>query len=127
MTSRDPASLPDGSQVKTFHLYPLTDDETEQLIAALHPEMTVGHGAAVRRRCDGIPLYIEEVVAKLREQPLDEARMAGVPDTLYEALFARLRPSDEALLVVEAAAIIGGRIDRPCCSRSSTPARRFER
>ncbi len=35
-----------------------------------------------------------------------------MPDTLYEALFARLRSSTNALFVVEAAALIGSRFDR---------------
>src|SRR4029077_17587359 len=65
---------------------------------------------AVQERCDGIPLFIEEVVAKLKEQPSDSAE--SVPDTLYEALFARLRSGTNALFVVEAAALIGSRFDR---------------
>jgi tetratricopeptide (TPR) repeat protein len=59
-----------------------------------------------------VPLYIEEVVAKLREQPVDAAESTRVPDTLYEALFARLRSSESALRVVVAAATIGGQFDR---------------
>lgn len=112
MTGRDPATLPQGPHVKTFHLTPLSEDESDQLIVALHPKMTAGARKSVRRRCDGIPLYIEEVVAKLKDQPTDESGSDGVPDTLYEALFARLRSSTDALLVAEAAAVIGGRIDR---------------
>ncbi len=112
MTGRNRDSLPNGPRVASFHLTPLTADESDQLIVALHPEMTVRARRAVRRRCDGIPLYIEEVVAKLKEQPTDESGSDGVPDTLYEALFARLRSSTDALLVVEAAAVIGGRIER---------------
>ena len=59
-----------------------------------------------------MPLYIEEVVAKLKEQPIDAAESATVPDTLYEALYARLRSSPDAVPVAEAAAIIGGRVER---------------
>ena len=67
MTGRDAASLPKGPDVTTFHLNPLTDDEVDQLIVALHPAMTASARRAVRRRCDGVPLYIEEVVAKLKD------------------------------------------------------------
>ncbi|MCW2687749.1 MAG: adenylate/guanylate cyclase protein [Mycobacterium sp.] len=113
MTSRERLPLPDGSRTKVFELKPLTDDETDQLIVALHPEVTSDEQRAVRRRCDGVPLYIEEVVAKLQQQPSDESKsVVGVPDTLYEALFARLRSSKNAVRVVEAAAIIGSRIER---------------
>ena len=62
-----PASLPKGPNITTFHLNPLTDDEVDQLIVALHPDMTASARRAVRRRCDGVPLYIEEVVAKLKD------------------------------------------------------------
>lgn len=112
MTGRDQASLPEGPNVEAFCLDPLTDDEADQLIVALHPEMTADARRAVRRRCDGVPLYIEEVVAKLKEQPTDASESKAVPDTLYEALFARLRSSADAVLVGEAAAVVGGRIER---------------
>jgi class 3 adenylate cyclase len=112
MTGRDPASLPKGTSVTTFRLNPLSDDEVDQLIVALHPEMTASARRAVRRRCDGVPLYIEEVVAKLKVQATDAAESAGVPDTLYEALYARLRSSPDAVPVAEAAAVIGGRVER---------------
>jgi predicted ATPase len=57
-------------------------------------------------RCDGVPFYIEQVVRGISE--------SGVPEALYEPLFARLRASDGANVapVVEAAAIIGRHVDR---------------
>ncbi|WP_231514610.1 adenylate/guanylate cyclase domain-containing protein [Mycobacterium sp. URHB0044] len=112
MTSREQVPLTDSSQVEAFELKPLTDDETDDLIVALYPEVTPDDQRAVRRRCDGVPLYIEEVVTKLKEHPTDESNSVGVPDSLYEALFARLRSSKNAVQVVEAAAIIGSRIER---------------
>lgn len=112
ITGREQASLPDSSRAEVFELKPLTDHQADELIIALHPDLDLQSRGAVRRRCDGIPLYIEEVVAKLKEQPTDEPRSFGVPDSLYETLFARLRSSDKAVLVVEAAAIIGRRVER---------------
>lgn len=111
VTSREQV-WPDSSQAVAFHLKPLTDDEADELIVALHPDVTADQRQAVRRRCDGVPLYIEEVVAKLKEQPSDLSTTAGVPDTLYEALYARLRSSPNAIRVAEAAAIIGSRVER---------------
>lgn len=111
MTSREQV-LPDSSQAAVFHLNPLADDEVDELIVALHPDVTPEQLQAVRRRCDGVPLYIEEVVAKLKEQPTDQSTVVGVPDTLYEALYARLRLSSNAIRVAEAAAIIGSRVER---------------
>lgn len=112
MTGRDQASLPDADRAKVFHLGALTDDEADQLIVALHPDMAADARRAVRHRCDGVPLFIEEVVAKLKEQPTDAAETGRVPDTLYEALFARIRSSTDAVPVVEAAAVLGTRVER---------------
>ena len=112
MTSREQVPLPDSSRAEVFELKPLSDAESDQLIVALHPEVRSDQQRAVRRRCDGVPLFIEEVVAKLKEVPPDEASSVGVPDTLYEALFARLQSSPNAVPVVEAAAIIGSRVER---------------
>ena len=110
ITARELESIPEGSRV--FDLKALTDDESDALIAALGPELHDDARSAVRSRCDGIPLYIEEVVTKLKEQPSDAAESTRVPDSIYEALFARLRSSENAVRVVEAAAISGGRFDR---------------
>ncbi len=112
MTSRTPISLPDTASAQLFELKPLSDDEADQLITALYPGVRAEEQRAIRQRCVGIPLYIEEVVAKLKEQPSDASNSHGVPDTLYEALFARLGSSQSAVRVVEAAAIIGSPIER---------------
>lgn len=112
MTSRNEVELPEPAPAEVFELKPLTEREAGQLILALHPEMSLKAQRAVRRRCDGVPLYIEEVVAKLKEQSADSASPVGVPDSLYEALFARLRSSTEAMLIVEAAALVGSRVER---------------
>jgi class 3 adenylate cyclase/tetratricopeptide (TPR) repeat protein len=103
-----PAPL-DPAQI--YSLGPLSDAESDALILALYPELTPAARAAVRQRCDGIPLYIEEVVAKLKDQTEAVGEPAQVPDTLYEALMARLQTSRHAPLVVEAAALVGRHID----------------
>lgn len=110
MTGRDEAPLPTGTLVTEFQLCPLTAQETDELIVALHPGITDRGRRAVRHRCDGVPLYIEEVVAKVRAER-SAAEPERVPDTLYEALFARLQSTKEAAEVVEAAATIGSHID----------------
>ncbi len=112
MTSRNNVPLPEGAPVEVFELAPLSVEDSERLITALYPAVTEAEKHAIRRRCDGVPLYIEEVVAKLRDQPSDSSSTAGVPDTLYEALFVRLRSSENSVRVAEAAAIIGNRVER---------------
>jgi class 3 adenylate cyclase len=96
---------------QTYRLSPLSDEESDTLIQALHSELTPAARASVRQRCDGIPLYIEEVVAKLKDMSEATDESARVPDTLYEALMARLQSSRHAPLVVEAAALVGRHID----------------
>ena len=99
-----------------FPVTPLSDADADKLVRALHPDLKSEARNEVHKRCDGIPLYIEEVVAKLKEQPSDASQPAQVPDTLYETLFARLRSGKNTLPVVEAAALIGSRFDRTLLS-----------
>jgi class 3 adenylate cyclase len=118
-TARGGGPLPD--EVVTLPLAPFTDAETNELVAATNPELSQADRAEVRRRCDGVPLYIEEVVAKLTALQAnalpevlqrDSSEWQRVPDALYEPLFARLRASENALPVVVAAATIGRDVDR---------------
>ena len=90
--------------VRVFDLAPLTAEQTDTLITALNPTVTAEDRAAVAGRCDGVPFYIEQVVAGLTE--------TGVPEALYEPLFARLRASANVVPVVEAAAVISRHVDR---------------
>jgi class 3 adenylate cyclase len=104
ITGRPGGWLPAGWPVKVFDLAPLTDEQTDELITALDPTVTADERAVVADRCDGVPFYIEQVVAGLTE--------SGVPEALYEPLFARLRASANVVPVVEAAAVIGRQLDR---------------
>jgi class 3 adenylate cyclase/tetratricopeptide (TPR) repeat protein len=107
LTSRDGDALP--WQMERFELAPLTDDESDELVSALDPAVGDEQRAEVRRRCDGVPFHIEQVVAGLDITSPDSPH---VPDALYEPLFARLRAGKNDVLVVEAAAVIGRNIDR---------------
>ncbi len=109
LTSRDGKAIPNHWQAEQFDLAPLTDEEADELIVALDPTVSDEQRASVRRRCDGVPFYIEQVVAGLRMPPSDGTH---VPDALYEPLFARLRAGNNVVPVVEAAAVIGRYIDR---------------
>jgi class 3 adenylate cyclase/tetratricopeptide (TPR) repeat protein len=104
MTGRHGDWLPAGLPQNLFDLAPLTDAQTHALIGKLDPGLGADERAAVAARCDGVPFYIEQVVSGVNED--------GVPETLYESLFARLRASAKAVPVVEAAAVIGRQIDR---------------
>jgi class 3 adenylate cyclase/tetratricopeptide (TPR) repeat protein len=114
ITGRKLPPLPDTTAV--FDVTPLSDADTDKLVRALHPDLESEARNEVHKRCDGIPLYIEEVVAKLKEQLSDASQSAQVPDTLYETLFARLQSGKNTLPVLEAAALIGSRFDRALLS-----------
>ena len=104
ITGRPGGWLPGDWPVRVFDLAPLTDEQTDTLITALNPTVTAEDRAAVVGRCDGVPFYIEQVVDGITE--------TGVPEALYEPLFARLRASANVVPVVEAAAVIGRQMDR---------------
>ncbi len=103
-TGRPGRWLRDDWPVKVFDLKPLTDTETDELVVALNPTASADQRAQVSRRCDGIPFYIEQVVAGLAE--------TGVPEPLYEPLFAQLRTSEKVVPLIEAAGVIGRYVDR---------------
>lgn len=113
LTGRDGDRLPEAWQVRRFDLAPLTDKQTDELVRSLDATVGEEERAEVRRRCDGVPFYIEQVVAALHVPSSDTSR---VPDALYEPLFARLRAGNNVVPVAEAAAVIGRHIDRSLLS-----------
>ena len=104
--------LAGGWPVKVFDLDPLTDEQADALITALDPSLSAQGRTAVVARCDGVPFYIEQVVRGLGESPGGGSAETGVPDALYEPLFARLRATANVVPVVEAAGIAGRHVDR---------------
>jgi class 3 adenylate cyclase len=95
--------------VNVIDLDPLTENDTDALIAALDPNLSAQARAAVANRCDGVPFYVEQVVGGLTG--------TGVPEGLYEPLLARLRASANVVPVAEAAAMIGRQLDRDLLRR----------
>ncbi|HEY6648363.1 MAG TPA: adenylate/guanylate cyclase domain-containing protein, partial [Mycobacterium sp.] len=110
LTGRDGSWLSGEWPVKVFDLTPLTDEQSDELIAALDPTVTDNERESVRGRCDGMPFYIEQVVSGLRTSGTENT--PTVPDPLYEPLFARLLAYPHVVPVVEAAAVIGRYIER---------------
>ncbi|MGV0794761.1 ATP-binding protein [Mycolicibacterium sp. XJ1819] len=102
LTGRGQEWLKTEWPVPVFELAPLSEAEADALIEALDPSVTDAQRTAVRRRCDGVPFYIEHVVAAL-----DAAGEKHVPEALQEPLLARLRTRADVVPVVEAAAVIG--------------------
>ena len=88
---------------------------------------------AVHERTNGIPLHIEELLGALDDDARTDGRQirdAHVPDTIGDAVLARLsRLSDDARLVARAGAVLGrcfspdviaGMVDRPLPELEST-------
>jgi class 3 adenylate cyclase/tetratricopeptide (TPR) repeat protein len=112
VTERDSGGMPQHWPVTVFDLAPLTAEQSDELIRALDPAVTEQQRVRIRDRCDGVPFYIEQVVAELQLAPSDQVSGPAVPETLYEPLLARLRGSPAAVRVAEAAAVIGRHGDR---------------
>lgn len=94
----------DDWPAKVVDLKPLSDEETDELILSINPTVTEIDRAAIRSRCDGVPFFVEQVVIGLGA--------AGVPEGLYDSLFARFQGRADVLPVVQAAAVIGRHVDR---------------
>jgi DNA-binding CsgD family transcriptional regulator len=95
-------------------LRPLTIDETAMATTLiLGSELPAPRDVveAVRERTNGIPLHIEELLAALDDDALSDGRRirdAHVPDTIGDAVLARIsRLSEDARLVVRAGAVVG--------------------
>jgi class 3 adenylate cyclase/tetratricopeptide (TPR) repeat protein len=110
LTGREGDWLRTDWPVTLFELAPLTDEQSDTLIDALDPSVTDAQRAAIRSRCDGVPFYIEHVVGELDVAGPE----VGVPEALYEPLFATLHhPHADVVPVIEAAAVIGRAGDLP--------------
>ena len=110
LTGREGNWLQTDWPVTLFELSPLTDEQSDALIEALDPTVSDVQRAAVRSRCDGVPFYIEHVVGEFEAIGAE----LGVPEALYEPLFAALHhPHADVVPVVEAAAVIGRAGDLP--------------
>ena len=88
--------------VEVFDLQPMTNAEADALVRILAPALPEPLRIAVRERSDGVPLYIEQIVAEIARIGTDpgiETPMA-VPDALYDALLTDLDVSAPALPVL---------------------------
>ncbi|CAN3127129.1 ATP-binding protein [Mycobacterium sp. smrl_JER01] len=112
ITARDTTKLSHVGNITLFDVKPLSDNDTDALITALAPDTTPEVRASVRERCDGVPLYVEEVVTAMRQAALPAQPVGHVPDALYESLLSRLHATRNTVPVVEAAATIGRQFDR---------------
>jgi class 3 adenylate cyclase len=118
MTARPGGVSVEG--VEVIDLEPFSEQDSGLLVDALCDQqpMSAEIRLEVIARSDGIPLYIEELVANIQQglASLPDERTArssgAVPDLLYDLLAARLATGADLLPVVTAAAVTGRDIDR---------------
>jgi len=104
-TTRNAASLP---------LDPLSDDEMNQLLSGLVPDLPDDVRERLRAAADGIPLYAVETLRMLRDRGLLTADGAGdlsqleVPETLHALIASRLDAlSDAERRLLQDGAVLG--------------------
>jgi len=130
------ARLLSQRDAEEFRLRPLTLEQTAiATTLILGGELPAPRDVveAVHERTNGIPLHIEELLGALDDDARTDGRRirdAQVPDTIGDAVLARLdRLSDEARLVARAGAVLGrcfspdvmaGMVDRPLQELEST-------
>ena len=130
------ARLLSQRHAQEVRLRPLTLDETGiATTLILGGELPAPRDVveAVHQRTNGIPLHIEELIAALDDDALTDGRRiseAHVPDTIGDAVLARLaKLSDDARLVARAGAVVGrcfspdvlaGMVDRPLAELEPT-------
>lgn len=130
------ARLLSQRHAEEVRLRPLTLDETAVATTLiLGGELPAPRDVveAVHERTNGIPLHIEELLAALDDDARTDGRRireAHVPDTIGDAVLARLaRLSDDARMVARAGAVVGrcfspdvlaGIIDRPLADLEPT-------
>jgi DNA-binding CsgD family transcriptional regulator len=130
------ARLLSQRDAEEFRLQPLTLEQTAiATTLILGGELPAPRDVvdAVHERTNGIPLHIEELLGALDDDARTDGRRireAHVPDTIGDAVLARLsRLSDEARLVARAGAVLGrcfspdviaGMVDRPLAELEST-------
>ncbi|HEY2209743.1 MAG TPA: AAA family ATPase [Gaiellaceae bacterium] len=91
----------------TFELEALTDDEGATLVKELAAEVDVPVDVeAVLAKAEGNPLFVEETIRALAEQP--EGRQERIPDTLQALIAARIdRLPTSSRRLVQRAAVMG--------------------
>jgi class 3 adenylate cyclase len=119
-----------------IELGPLSDVDSGELVDALATGVLLEPQDRVSliARSDGIPLYIEELVANAQggvstpSDADDGSVPEAVPDLLYDLLVARLGPTANLIPVATAAAAIGRDVDLDLLAAAvDLPAEEFHR
>jgi class 3 adenylate cyclase len=104
----DPQAQPDA----VLHLGKLNDDEARTMLEQLPGGALLDDDgrAALVRRADGVPLFLEELAREAAQGT--QVAAPTMPTTLSEVISARLDRAGEAKRVAQAASVIGRTFDR---------------
>jgi len=84
-----------------LHLSRLSEEEAAEMIAASSSDADAAARARIARISDGIPLFVEELLAS-----------PGIPESIADTVRSRLAElSDDERAVIESAAVMGRRFD----------------
>lgn len=99
----------------TVHLSPLGKQEVEQMVMALDATLPNDTVARIVERADGVPLFIEEIVASIAA-----AANATIPATLHDLLETRVDNLGRAKGTAQLAACIGREFDLQLLQAATT-------
>ena len=104
----NPQAVPDA----VLQLGRLNDDEARMMLEQLPAAAQLDEAAvaALVRRADGVPLFLEELARELTEG--SELAAPSLPTTLSEVIAARLDRVGDAKRIAQAASVIGRTFDR---------------
>jgi class 3 adenylate cyclase/tetratricopeptide (TPR) repeat protein len=84
----------------TVMLEPLSDEETDEFIERLLGDAPLAHTlrGRIRERAEGIPLFVEEIVALVHDAPDGDVSMPATINALLAARLDQLDPAERAVL-----------------------------
>ena len=100
LKERHPGWVGAHSGATTIVLEPLSADETGELISHLAEDEPLSEdlGRRVREAAEGNPLFVEEMIAFLRDAPAGEVTVPGTIAALLSARLDQLEPAERAVL-----------------------------
>ncbi|EIC23391.1 adenylate/guanylate cyclase family protein,putative transcriptional regulator [Thiorhodovibrio frisius] len=104
-----------STQADTATLSPLGQQDVEQMVMALDARLPKETVARIIERADGVPLFIEEIVASIAD-----AANATIPSTLHDLLATRVDDLGRAKGTAQLAACLGREFDLPLLQAAST-------
>ncbi|WP_165839949.1 ATP-binding protein [Motiliproteus coralliicola] len=123
ITSRTPLTWLAGQypQALRLQLTPLPDSEAMRLIRALDPRDQVPYEVQqqILQRCEGSPLFVEELTRSVLEQGDAVNQQVQVPRTLQDSLRARIDRLGQHRDMVQFVAVLGRRFSQKLVDKSS--------